>query len=267
MMFYPLSGFIADVCCGRLKTVTISLCLLLICVCLICFTDVIVFLAKLNSLSYYDYSSFLHSKLIFQFVFILAFVLAPFLLLLGLAGYQVNFIQLGLDQLLDALSQYLGLFIHYATWAFHLGSLLLTIIILLFLCAYYPLSRTETTAKAVILLLPFITALFLMTLLLISRWKHNWFYAEPGQHNPSKTDFTVIRFAKKNMYPLQRSAFTYNDDYIPSRIDFAKERFGRPFTTKQVENVKTFLDSACFTCNGAGVHIRSTSFILCLSIV
>ena len=25
MMFYPLSGFIADVCCGRLKTVIISL--------------------------------------------------------------------------------------------------------------------------------------------------------------------------------------------------------------------------------------------------
>ena len=28
--------------------------------------------------------------------------------------------------------------------------------------------------------------------------------------------------------------------YIPSRLDFAKERFGGPFTTEQVENVKTF---------------------------
>ena len=28
---------------------------------------------------------------------------------------------------------------------------------------------------------------------------------------------------------------------IPSRLDFAKERFGGPFTTEQVENVKTFL--------------------------
>ena len=31
MMFYPLSGFIADVCCGRLKTVVVSLIFLLSC--------------------------------------------------------------------------------------------------------------------------------------------------------------------------------------------------------------------------------------------
>jgi peptide/histidine transporter 3/4 len=35
-------------------------------------------------------------------------------------------------------------------------------------------------------------------------------------------------------------AFTYCDDHIPSRIDFAKERYGGPFSTEQVENVKTF---------------------------
>ena len=48
-------------------------------------------------------------------------------------------------------------------------------------------------------------------------------------------------FAWKHKHPLQRSAFTYNDNYIPSRFDFAKERYGGPFTTEQVENVKTFL--------------------------
>ena len=42
-------------------------------------------------------------------------------------------------------------------------------------------------------------------------------------------------------HPLQRSAFTFSENYIPSRLDFAKERFGGPFTTEQVENVKTFL--------------------------
>ena len=31
MMFYPLSGFIADVCCGRLKIAVVSLVLLLSC--------------------------------------------------------------------------------------------------------------------------------------------------------------------------------------------------------------------------------------------
>ena len=42
-------------------------------------------------------------------------------------------------------------------------------------------------------------------------------------------------------YPIKQSAFTHCDNYIPSRLDFAKDRYGRPFTTEQVENVKTFL--------------------------
>ena len=53
--------------------------------------------------------------------------------------------------------------------------------------------------------------------------------------------FKVINFARKNKYPFQCSAFTYCDDYIPSRLDFAKDRYGGPFTAEQVENVKTFL--------------------------
>ena len=51
----------------------------------------------------------------------------------------------------------------------------------------------------------------------------------------------VLNFARKYKYPLLRSAFTYCDDERPSRLDFAKERFGGPFTTEQVEDVKTFL--------------------------
>ena len=50
----------------------------------------------------------------------------------------------------------------------------------------------------------------------------------------------VLNFARKHSYALQRSAFTYCDDERPSRLDFAKERFGGPFTTEQVEDVKTF---------------------------
>ena len=53
--------------------------------------------------------------------------------------------------------------------------------------------------------------------------------------------YSIIKFAKSHKHPLRRSAFTHCDNYIPSRFDFAKERFGGPFTTEQVEDVKTFL--------------------------
>ena len=54
--------------------------------------------------------------------------------------------------------------------------------------------------------------------------------------------YKVLNFARKNKYPIRRygSAFTFCDDFKPSRIDFAKERYGGPFTSPQVEDVKTF---------------------------
>ena len=44
MMFYPLSGFIADVYCGRLRTVFISLCLLFSYVIITCLVELIILL-------------------------------------------------------------------------------------------------------------------------------------------------------------------------------------------------------------------------------
>ena len=49
-----------------------------------------------------------------------------------------------------------------------------------------------------------------------------------------------MKYAIKNRRPRQRSAFTYCEDEIPSRIDFGKSKYGGPFTTEQVEDVKTF---------------------------
>ena len=83
----------------------------------------------------------------------------------------------------------------------------------------------------------------MILLLLIGCLKRKWFHIEPGHQNPYRTVCNIINFAKSHKHPLRHSAFTHNDDYIPSRLDFAKERFGgrRPFSTEQVENVKTFL--------------------------
>ena len=61
-------------------------------------------------------------------------VLSLLTFIIGMVGYQANFIQLGLDKLFEAPSQYLGLFVHYATWAFHLGSLHFLINFFMVLC-------------------------------------------------------------------------------------------------------------------------------------
>ena len=64
---------------------------------------------------------------------------------------------------------------------------------------------------------------------------------EPVTGNPFRPIFSVIKYAIKTKQPRLRSAFTFHEDEHPSRIDFGKRKYGGPFTTEQVEDVKTFL--------------------------
>ena len=231
MMFYPLSGFIADVCCGRLKAVIISL----ICI-LSFFIGMLVAISLSVSILKPDIPvhHIVEHNLGIACVIVILAIISLLAFIIGLAGYQANFIQLGLDQLFEAPSQYLVLFIHYATWTFNFGSLHFLINIYVVMCV----GREKKFAVVIIqVLIP----LLLIILLVISCWNRRWFLSEPGYQNPYKVVCGVFKFAKSHKHPLRRSAFTHSDDYIPSRLDFAKERFGGPFTTEQVENVKTFI--------------------------
>ena len=236
MMFYPLSGLIADVCCGRLKTVAISLTVFLIFLFVGISTSIISI-----SLRYFFLSrdmSYLFSNASGVIVFILLIILFV-LFVVGLSGYQANYIQSGLDQLFEAPSRYLSLFIHYAILAFYISEIPVTSVN--FFKRYFTKCHHINIGKhdvRFVIVLTSLSILTLFVLLLISFWKRRWFMSDSGQSNPYKTVFKVISFAWKHKNPLQRTAFTYGDDYIPTRLDFAKERFGGPFTTEQVENVK-----------------------------
>ena len=70
---------------------------------------------------------------------------------------------------------------------------------------------------------------------------HNILIKEPVTQNPLKLLYKVIHYAIKNNNPGRRSPFFYWEDELPSRIDFGRSKYGGPFTTEQVEDVKTFL--------------------------
>ena len=70
---------------------------------------------------------------------------------------------------------------------------------------------------------------------------NHWLVKEPVTQNPFKLVYSVVRYAIKHKHPECRSAFTYCEDEPPSRMDFGKRKYGGPFTTEQVEDVKTFL--------------------------
>jgi peptide/histidine transporter 3/4 len=161
---------------------------------------------------------------------------AVLLVLPGIASYQANFIPFGLDQLLEAPSVTLALFIHWVVYADRLGTFVIQIV-----DAVYDCVDIQQYSDA-IFLLPFtmclsLTMIFVLIIVCL-RWCQ--FNVENQRSNPYRMIYKVLVYARKHRYPLRRSAFTYCDNEVPSRLDFAKVRFGGPFTTEQVEDVKTF---------------------------
>ena len=68
-----------------------------------------------------------------------------------------------------------------------------------------------------------------------------WLIIEPESPQSLKTIYQVLKFSANHKAPLNRSAFTYWEEDIPLRMDLGKSKYGGPFTTKQVEDVKTIL--------------------------
>ena len=80
--------------------------------------------------------------------------------------------------------------------------------------------------------------------------------------NPFKQMWKVLRFAWKNKYPLNRSSFTYCEETTPSRLDLGKQQYGGPFTTEEVEDVKTFFRLILLLIAIFGYHISGDGLLV-----
>ena len=154
----------------------------------------------------------------------------------GLMLFIANIIQFGTDQLPFGSSEQLRSFIYCNVWPYYLTSTIILFIL-----------SVVTTLVVQNVNLYITSFLFGSTLIAIGVgflsvccFKHH-LIIEPAQHNnPVKLIWRVVRYALKNKEPVKPSAFTYGES-PPSRLDLAKERYGGPFTTGQVEDVKSFL--------------------------
>ena len=146
-----------------------------------------------------------------------------------------------LDQLQDAPSIKLSAFIHLYVWANRFGNTVFDVIYAIKEC-FFGTSIQISLTDGLLYALP--SSLFgaLFSLILLNCCAHRMFNKERVKYNPYKMIVRVLRFAKKHKRPVGHpTAFAYCDDYQPSRMDFAKERYGGPFTTADVEDVKTFI--------------------------
>ncbi len=210
----PITGWLADVHFGRYKVIRCSIRIMWISSVLLTTTYVV-----------FSFTEFNHSNLTCKtLIIILIFVLA-----FGLGAFQANIIQFGIDQLSDASTTEITSFVAWYTWTLTSSNTIVGFINMLTCIElkYYLVGPLLITTCLTIV----VSTNYLFS---------NQLIKEPVTQNPFKLVYKVVRYAIKNKHPRQRSAFTYWEDHIPSRIDFGKIRYGGPFTTEQVEDVKMF---------------------------
>ena len=160
--------------------------------------------------------------------------LATFVASLGygsLASLLVTLPQVGLNQMPDCTTESITSFIAWYVASFFIG---------FWIGEFAPTigySCVGNNFLVVSSLLPVV----LMSLVLISDifLSPKWLIAEQKTMKSLKIIYKVLRFAAKHKAPVNRSALTYWEEDIPPRIDLGKSRYGGPFTTEQVEDVKT----------------------------
>ena len=169
-----------------------------------------------------------------------AVVLIPYSLgFVGFTACTVTSLQLGLDQMPDASSSNITSFTKWFAFSICLGMWISDSVWSLF--SNYCFSGPEATDHGqVFSLLPVLSmSIMCCTIFLLAP---KWLTIEPKSPQSLRTicHYQVLKFAAKHKSPLNRSALTYWEEDIPSRLDLGKSRYGGPFTTEQVEDVKTF---------------------------
>ena len=222
--FYPIGGYLADNKYGRYKTVVFGLWLLLL---------LLIFLAISMSVCFWH-------------IGIIATVISVILLTISTVSFNANVIQLGMDQLYDFPAEDQSLFIHWYVWVLYLIMFLVQLprkMVLLYLNKVDNTTNYDNflySADGLYGLLILVFLVLLVVSLCIAHCKKHWFLIESSRDNPYKMVYQVTKFAWQHQVPVKCSAFTYCEDDIPSGLNLAKDKYGGPYTTEQVEDVKVF---------------------------
>ena len=232
VVLLPLCGWLADVYFGRYKVICTGL--------------LVMWAGSLLNAGCVIVNRATTSRIPVYIDYILLIIMVA-----GLCGFRANIIQFGIDQLPDASSSEIVSFILWLAWTMSASSIIV-----------YGTSSSclSTHLKYLHLATSLVVAVNLSTCMCLNQLLRHWFVKEPPTQDPFKLVLRVIKYTMKNKHPRQRSAFTYHEEELPSRIDFGKQKYGGPFTTEQVEDVKTFIRIALVI--AVGGFAASTTWVL-----
>ena len=162
LLLYPVSGYIADIDCGRYKAVTISFLLIWI---------TMLFLSAAGVGGMITHFPEKPSPSIAIPIGLCA-VLSILLIIVSLACFQSNIIQMGMDQLLEASSDKLALFLHWLMWSYNLGNCL-TLLSVVFVPCYVQVKSTMMKFKYTLASGPFLCLVLVTLLLAFTCYNHD----------------------------------------------------------------------------------------------
>ena len=255
LLLYPFIGLLADTCFNRHLFIKASIFLLFLNSSLVLAFSII-FCLRDDSVGLGLHISWYNATI---------FTICLIICIVSVGMFDAVGIQFGMDQMIEASSDQISAFIHWYYWSMNIGigvqAIVMTSALLLMgSCAF----STESVVKFSF----FYTFCFVLSLQLIVTFaallslyklkKH--LTIEPAGHNPFTTVYKVLRYAWQHKCPERRSAFTYWEEDIPPRIDLGKTKYGGPFTTEEVEDVKTFLMLSLLLASLFGFHLADNGY-------
>ena len=217
-LFYPLLGLLGEKWM-RYKVILVGVMLTFVGFLIILVTLVTIYFINLN-----------------RIVVVCICLVVSALYFFGYGLYEANVIQFGTDQLQFAPSQDLSSFVYWVLYMYYfpLAILLLAALIMTGFIykniIYYAFTGIFGSGVLIVII----------AVLSFCCFKQHLIIEPAQQNNPVKLIWRVIMYAWKHKIPQKHSAFTYGEP-LPSRLDLGKERYGGPFSTVQVEDVKSFL--------------------------
>ena len=210
LLFFPIIGLIGDMCVGRYRMILGSM--------LFCLVMWIVTVIVVTLLCVYTDT---HSVL-FGTISLIVLGVSN----IGIAGIESIIIPFNIDQLMGASGDELSATIYWHCFTKQIPPVVIGV--LGFLSLYYV---NVFTLLMVYLSIGGVSLVLALSILFIF---NRWLDTTPQFFNPIEHIFQVLNYARKN-----RSALTYWENSVPSRLDLGKDKYGGPFTIEQVEDVKT----------------------------
>ena len=264
LLLYPVLGRVADLRCNRYNFVKLSIILLFI-------FNLLMLLGIATALILSEVNISLVDPIPSYAWPISAILFCLFILSLGM--FNAVGIQFGMDQMIEASSDQISAFTHWYYWSMNIGIgvqalILLCVLPILSQCVFHVKTifhKREWEAHAFLYSLSPMMLFQVVTVsaALYSLYKYKRHLTiEPAGNNPFTMVYKVLKYSWQHKCPERRSAFTYWEEDIPPRIDLGKSKYGGPFTTEEVEDVKTFLLLLLIMFSLFGFHLAGNGYSL-----